>query len=277
MRLIDAFDLAATTRPTWKTLKGTWTHPIKVQRDHVLRLLGPNKNVAKISKGDLAAMRTKLLMEKKAPGTINRVMATLNTLFRELVEHEVLDKYPKMKKLEEKNARKEYFSQEDVDKMIHACHDIFLYHDLADAMILALYTGSRQAHLLTLEVRDVDLDRETILFRDPKCGEDYTLDIHPKLRGILEVRCEGEDPNAKLFNFKNKDELYYQFLKVRDYCGLNKKLVWHSFRHTCGTWLAERGVPVQNIAKVLNHKTLEMSMRYAKLTDKARKSAIESL
>ena len=277
MKLVDAFDLAATTRPTWKTTKGNWNHPVKVNRGHLLRILGPNKNVKKITKGDLAALRTKLVMEKKANGTINRVMATLNTVFKELVDHEVIDKFPRLKKLEEKNARKEYFSQEDIDKMIHACHEIFLYHELADAMILALYTGSRQAHLLTLEVRDIDLDRDTILFRDPKCGEDYTLDIHPKLKEILEVRCEGEEPNTKLFLFKNKDELYYQFKKVRNYCGIDKKLVWHSYRHTCGTWLADRGVPIQSIAKVLNHKTLEMSLRYAKITDKARKTAINSL
>ena len=41
--------------------------------------------------------------------------------------------------------------------------------------------------------------------------------------------------------------------------------------------LAEREVPVQTIAKVLGHKTLEMSMRYTKITDKARKNAINAL
>ena len=277
MRLIDAFDLAATTRPTWKTLRGTWNHPISVNRGHILRILGPNKTVSRITKGDLAALRAKLLKEGKANGTVNRVMAALNTVFKELLEHEVLDKYPKLKQLEEKNAREEYFSQEDIDKMIHACNDIFLYHELADAMILALYTGCRQANLLNLEVRDVNLVRDTILFRDSKNGEDYTVDIHPNLREILVTRCEGEGPNHKIFDFKNKDELYYQYKKVRNYVGISTKLVWHSFRHTTGTWLADRGVPIQNIAKVLGHKTLEMSMRYAKLTDRARKSAIDSL
>jgi integrase len=131
--------------------------------------------------------------------------------------------------------------------------------------------------MLNLEVRDIDLINDTIEFRDCKNGENYDVDIHPKLREILAVRCEGEGPNVKVFDFKNGDEVLRQFKKVRNYLELDKKLVYHSLRHTCGTWLADRGVPVQNIAKVLGHKTLEMSMRYTHLSDKARKSAINSL
>lgn len=277
MKLIDAIDLAATTRPAWTTDRGVWINPHDSLRDHLLRLFGANKNIKKITKGDLAAARTQLLMEKKAPATVNRIMSMMNTVFSEMVDHEVIDKYPKLKHLQENNQRKGFFSQENIDQMVFAAKDIFQYHELADAILFSLYTGCRRGNMLKLEVRDVDLINDTILFRDPKAGEDYSVDIHPKLREILAVRCEGERSTAKVFDFKNGDEVLRQFKKVRNYLELDKKLVYHSLRHTCGTWLAERGVPVQNIAKVLGHKTLEMSMRYTHLSDKARKSAIDSL
>ena len=91
------------------------------------------------------------------------------------------------------------------------------------------------------------------------------------------MRCENESKDAPVFHFKNKDELYSAFKKVRKVVGLPDELVWHSLRHTTGTWLAEQGVPIQTIAKVLNHKNISTSERYTKVTDKARKSAINSL
>ena len=277
MKLIDAFDLASTTRPKWRTRRGAWNHPWKCNRTHCLRILGETKNVKKITKGDLVAMRSKLAMEKKSPATINRIMSLLNSVFVEMVEHEVIEKYPRIKNLKENNARKLYYSKEQIDAMVFACKDIFHYFELADAILFSLYTGCRRANMLQLEVRDVDLVNDTINFRDPKGGEDYMVDIHPDLRVILADRCDGEEPNYRVFQFRDHNEVWYQFVKIRDYCALPKGLVYHSIRHTTGTWLAERGVPIQNIARVLGHKTLEMSMRYTKLSDKARKSAIDSL
>ena len=277
MKLIDALNLAATTRPAWRTNRGSWTNPHDSHRVHLLRLFGENKNIKKITKGDLAHARTQLLMEKKAPATVNRIMSMLNTMFTEMVDHEVIEKYPRMKQLQENNQRKGFFTQENIKDLVKACNEVFLYHELADAIQFSLYTGCRRGNMLNVEVRDIDLINDTIEFRDCKNGEDYSVDIHPNLREILAMRCDGERPNCKIFQFSNGDQVLRQFKKVRHYLGLSEDLVYHSLRHTCGTWLADRGVPVQNIAKVLGHKTLEMSMRYTHLSDKARKSAINSL
>ena len=98
-----------------------------------------------------------------------------------------------------------------------------------------------------------------------------------QLVDLLSVRCANEDRNEPVFQFANKDNLYNRFKKVRDYLGFSEGLVWHSWRHTTGTWLAENGHDVLTIARVLNHKNTSTTARYVKLTDKARKSAINSL
>ena len=50
MKLIDAFDLAATMRPKWRTRRGAWCHPWGCNRGHCLRILGETKNIKKITK-----------------------------------------------------------------------------------------------------------------------------------------------------------------------------------------------------------------------------------
>ena len=277
MNLTEAIDFASTMRPAWRTPKGSWKEPHKYNRAHVLRLLGANKNVKNIKKADLAAMRATLQREGRANAGINRIMAFINTTLRELVENELLDRQPKLRNLPENNTRMEWYTRENIDDLVRVSREELGDNDLADAILFATYTGCRRGNLLGLLVGDIDFANDTINFRETKDGDDYTVDIHPEIRPILAAKCEGESPDAKVFEFNNKDALWKSFKQARALVGLGKEYKWHTFRHTCGTWLAEREIPIQTIAKVLGHKTLDMSIRYAKISDKARKSAINTL
>ena len=277
MNLTQAIDYVSDLRPAWKTARGVWKAPHKYNRVHVLRLLGETKNVKTIKKSDLAAMRAKLQREGRSNAGINRIMAFLNTTLRELADSDIIIKQPKIPALPENNTRKEWYSRQQIDDLVRISRDELGDNELADAILFALYTGCRQGNLLGLLVGDVDFDNDTINFRETKDGDEYQVDIHPELQSILEVKCAGESPDARVFDFNNKDALWTSFKKARALAGISDAYKWHTFRHTCGTWLAERQVPIQTIAKVLGHKTLDMSIRYAKISDKARKSAIASL
>ena len=283
MKLIDAFDFAAAFHPSWKDGGTGWTETARINRGHILDILGANLNVNKLDKVKLAAFRAQLMLEpgqrgKRSPATVNRIMSLLNSVLKDLAENDVIVKQPKLKPLKENGAREDYFSKEQIEQMLFSAVDIFDDHELRDALKMAVFTGCRQGELLKLEVGDVNLNRMMVTFRDTKNGTTHTLDLHPQLEEMLSLRCGNEPSDALVFTgFSNKDNLYYRFCKVRKYLGFDKKLVWHSLRHTTGTWLAENGSDVLTIARVLNHKSTTTTARYVKLTDKARKTAINSL
>lgn len=281
MNLLEAFDFAAALHPSWKGKAG-WNKPFCYNREHALRILGANKNIKRIGKPELAAMRAQLMQEpgqkaKRTPGGVNRIMSMLNTVLKELADEDLIPKQPKLKPLKENGAREEYFTKEQLEQMLFTAVDVFDDREIADAIRFAVFTGCRQAEQLKLTVGDVKLDRSLVVFPDTKNGTTHTLDLHPELVQLLSVRCENEASDDLIFQFRNKDDLYTRFKKVRDYLGFSKKLVWHSWRHTTGTWLAENGHDVLTIARVLNHKNTSTTARYVKMTDKLRKSAINSL
>jgi len=55
------------------------------------------------------------------------------------------------------------------------------------------------------------------------------------------------------------------------------RIVIHSFRHTFASQLAMKNVPILQIQKLLNHKDISNTVRYAKLQDDANKKAVQDV
>jgi site-specific recombinase XerD len=55
------------------------------------------------------------------------------------------------------------------------------------------------------------------------------------------------------------------------------RVVPHTLRHTFGSQLVINGVDIYTVQKLMNHKDLKMTMRYAKLNDEIKKDGINRL
>ncbi|MCL4557655.1 MAG: site-specific integrase [Deltaproteobacteria bacterium] len=52
---------------------------------------------------------------------------------------------------------------------------------------------------------------------------------------------------------------------------------FHDLRHTCASWLVQKGVSLYEVQRILGHKTGEMTRRYAHLAPDNLRTAINSL
>ena len=61
------------------------------------------------------------------------------------------------------------------------------------------------------------------------------------------------------------------FIKYLDKAGLgNKNITPHCLRHTCASDLLNAGMRLECVQQILGHSSIEMTRRYARLTDKTR-------
>lgn len=57
--------------------------------------------------------------------------------------------------------------------------------------------------------------------------------------------------------------------EIADLCGINKKLTFHTARHTFGTTVTlANGVPIESVSKMLGHTNIKTTQHYAKILDK---------
>ena len=213
----------------------------------------------------------------RASNTILHILSAATTVLRftKLADlHDIA--VPDFERPKPGEHRLTWFTKEDVQKLAFTAVDVFGRQDLADAIVFSAYTGVRQGELLKLKSTDWDVTHSQIWVggkpgRVAKAKNVRAIALNPKVKDIVMDRLD------RSFLFKgdwtNKDQLYAAFKKVRDYCGFEDDLVWHSLRHSFGTWMGAVTHPRQ-VMEALGHATIEMSLKYCKASDTAVRDAV---
>jgi len=172
-----------------------------------------------------------------------------------------------------KDRRLRFLTQQEVKDLLDAlkdkCSETYLQ------TLISVLTGLRLRNVVNLHKMDLDFDSNIIVARDAKGGVDYTVTMPKVIRDLL--KDYEYHPNGRLFSTYR----HWVYNKVVDDLGLNDslplvkkngemvpdkryKVVFHTLRHTFATWLAKNGENLLSIQNKMGHKTIEMTMRYAK-------------
>jgi site-specific recombinase XerD len=147
------------------------------------------------------------------------------------------------------------------------------------AMILVLLrTGMRIGELLHTQVRDLNLsERKIAIYEAEKNGVGRVVYISKDALCALKVWLRRRDPNnVLLFYGQGRSSLTYNgarlmFLKYLKKAGLGHKgYGLHCLRHTFASEMLNAGMRLECLQPLLGHSNIEVTRRYAKLTDKTR-------
>ena len=143
---------------------------------------------------------------------------------------------------------------------------------LADAVRVQAGTGLRVGELAALRWSAVNLSRKTILVgRDEltKSGHQRTVPITGDALAVL-TRLHGEhgaDRNGFIMHGAQRGRLNKAYYSKRvglyaERAGLGDDVRSHTLRHVYGAILAEAGVPMFKIQKLMGHESIQTTVRY---------------
>jgi site-specific recombinase XerD len=147
------------------------------------------------------------------------------------------------------------------------------------AMILVLLrAGMRIGELLNTQVRDLNLsERKIAIYEAEKNGVGRVVYISKDALCALKAWLGKRDPNNELlFYGQGRSSLTYNgarlmFLKYLKKAGLGHKgYSLHCLRHTFASEMLNAGMRLECLQPLLGHSNIEVTRRYAKLTDKTR-------
>lgn len=146
--------------------------------------------------------------------------------------------------------------------------------------LLLLRTGMRIGELLDLRSSDVDLqEQKVMIYIGEKNYRGRVVYFSNDAREALEEWMQIRDPQRQcLFYASTRHSLTYatvreRFKKYLKKAGLDHKgYTMHQLRHTFATDLLNAGMRIECLQVLLGHSTLEMTRRYARLSDKSREN-----
>lgn len=251
---------------------------------HVSPYLGA-KDIKSITTEDIQKLQANKIKEF-APKTVNTIIGELSTVFNHAIDKEIISINPtkKVKKLKVDNARERYLSKDEIATLLEYTIDdeqVYLF------ILLALTTGARVGALAKLTKRDIDFENKIIKVLDEKNDEKYTAFLYnEKLEELLKTRATKRKLDIPILQ-ENKANLYEQIkdkvsrvLNTLFNDGIKNpkhRVVIHTLRHTFASHLAINGTPIFTIQKLLNHKDINMTLRYAKLAPDSGRNSIEKL
>ena len=199
--------------------------------------------------------------------TVDNIRRNISSFFSWLEEEDYILKSPmrRIHKIKTKKAVKNVITDEEIEKLRDNCKNL-----RDTAMIDLLYsTGIRVGELVKLNIEDINFsERECVVFgkgdKERKVYFDAKSKIH--LKNYIDSR---KDNNPALFVTLNApyDRLKISGVEIRiRELGrlLNlEKIHPHKFRRTMATRAIDKGMPIEQVQKILGHSQIDTTMQYA--------------
>ena len=200
--------------------------------------------------------------------TIDNMRRIFSSFFAWLEDENYIVKSPARRIHRVKTAKvmKNTFSDENIEQMRDLCKN-----DIRNLVLieLLLTTGMRVGELVNLNISDINFEERScvVLGKGNKQREVY-FDAKTKihLQEYLENRNDNE---TALFVSKNKPHQRLSIsgieLIIRN-IGKNiniDKAYPHKFRRTLATMAIDKGMPIEQVQKLLGHVKIETTMHYA--------------
>lgn len=141
-----------------------------------------------------------------------------------------------------------------------------IYHDI---WRFGVNVALRIGDLLAIKFADLDLDNRTLTLTESKTGKRKDVRLNAPAIAVIQRRRKEHPGDAYLFEVHSnrasgkpisRVSVARVFKDVGDSLGLT--VGTHSMRKSRGKALFDAGVPIEKIAKVLNHSSSGVTLRY---------------
>lgn len=202
----------------------------------------------------------------------NKLRACMN----QAVEERIICKNPVLgvERFKEEEGTRMYLTIDEVKTLAQTeCE----YPNIKRAFLFSCLTGLRRSDVLRLTWGDIHKqdDYTRIIFTQKKTGSLEYLDISAQAAELLGERGK---PNENVFTDIHSPSCTNEAIKrwvLR--AGIQKEITFHCARHTFAVMMLDLGTDIYTVSKLLGHRELSTTQRYAKVLDKNKQAAVSKI
>lgn len=252
-----------------KDIEGCSNRTIKYYKDIILKLIeNIDKPIKEITTDDIRLYLSKYKEKSNCSSvTMDNIRRVFSSFFAWLEDEDYILKSPvrRIHRVKTAVVVKETLSDENIEQLRDGCSHV---RELVIIELL-ISTGMRIGELVNLNKADINFENRSciVLGKGNKQREVY-FDARTKihLKEYINSRCDNEEA---LFVSKIKPYNKITISAVESIIrnmgkNLNiKKVHPHKFRRTMATQAIDKGMPIEQVQKLLGHTKIDTTMHYA--------------
>ena len=260
--LIDKFIAA-------KRIEGCSEKTLKYYQTTITAMVSDlNKNVRHIFTEDLRTYLTEYQRRNQSSRvTIDNIRRILSSFYSWLEDEDYIVKSPvrRIHKVKTAISIKETYTDEELEIMRDNCEEV---RDLAMIDLLAS-TGMRVGEMVLLNRDDIDFtERECVVFGKGEKERIVYFDARAKLH-LQEYLAGRTDENIALFvSLRAPHEriqiggIEHRLREIGKRLNISK-VHPHKFRRTLATMAIDKGMPIEQLQRLLGHQRIDTTLQYA--------------
>lgn len=211
--------------------------------------------------------------EEVGPSCLNGELRLIKHMFSKAIEWGKAKENPArtVKVLKGEVKRVRFLTLAEIQSLLSNCME-----HLRPIVTVALHTGMRKSEILTLKWDGVNFEQGIITLLDTKNHERRDIPINETVKTILREITRRGDYVFSQENGKRFSSLQHSFETAKKKSGI-EDFHFHDLRHCFASHLIMAGEDLNTVAELLGHKGLEMTRRYAHLSPKFKKRAVNIL
>ena len=209
----------------------------------------------------------------RSPSTVRRELSVLRAALNHAAAMNRMLPFGKLELPSESPPRQRWLTRDEVAKLIWSARKEYrAKKQLSYFILIGVYTGARRGAIMDLEWSQIDLERRTIDFN--VVGAERTnkrraqIPIGRKLLGHLSRLKAMAGSDAQFVFHQKRDPTRRIISVVKGFRSASKRAGFtdvtpHTLRHTCASWMAQRGEKMIDASIYLNMTMQTLSKVYA--------------
>ena len=205
--------------------------------------------------------------------TITKNFAIIRKYVNIAIDKEFFDlnKYPFRKfKLKKIKTNRAYLSPEELESIENykiTKENKYLKLTL-DKFLFSCYTGLRFSDVQELSPKSLIIEdgKEWLVLDMLKTGEEIRIPLYLDLfKKAFDIFCNYAGKELTVFPYQKNHTINTHLTEIANEAKINKKVTFHTARHTQATYLLYKGVSITTVQKLLGHKKIETTQIYGKV------------
>lgn len=167
-----------------------------------------------------------------------------------------------------------FLTQEELDAIASKTFHTQRVGQVRDIFLFSCYTGLAYSDTKKLNRAEIAIGidgNKWIFTRRQKTDSATRVPLLPPALAILDKYRDHPQcvNNGRLLPVLSNQKMNEYLKEIADLCGIHKKMTTHTARHTFATTVTlSNDVPFETVSKMLGHKNLKTTQRYARVLDK---------